>query len=854
MKRITLLFCFFFIQLLLLGQNVDVLTWAGSNSLLNDEGNAIAHDANNNVYVVGRFGGTLNFNGSSTTLTASPLFNNNAFIAKYDANGNLLWARRAGGGDDTQAWGVAVSSNAVYITGYFRGTINFNTPSAPGSNEITSASGSDYDPFLAKYDLNGNFQWARRAGNTQNETPFSKVAVRGSDVYWLGTFRGTANFNTPSAPGSNELTSAGGDDIFVAKFNEAGTIQWLRRAGGTSDEIPRGIATGIGGVFVVGDFYGSMNVNGSNTISVSNAGGCSSSCTDGFLFRLDFSGGVQWARRMGGGLADRAYDVKADESGNVYVTGAFVDVANFNTPDASGSNELTSAGDWDIFVAVYDSNSGNYQVGRRAGGTSTDMGQGLALGNNGKVFVTGFFSSATANFNTPSAPGSNEISNSTNSGSSDFFVASFTHVNSSTMGFNWARSGGSIGGEEGRAITYSTGNERIWATGYYNGIATFGGQSTAPATLRDIFLVRYNECPNVTFNTGTVPTSSLVVGTPTSFFVNTNAFASPTYSISPALPTGLSLNASTGEISGTPLQTTSSITYTITAAQGNCQGSQTISLAVECPAFNYTPSTLPNATLGIAYNQTVQANSPNGLTYNQYTLDLSVGRLPDGLSLNTSTGTISGTPTEAGTFNLKILATSNSHPCGDAILYTFTVNCPTSVTFTPATLANGNVGTPYSVTISSSLGAGATYSISPALPAGLSLNASTGEISGTPTVTSPLTTYTVTATRASGAPGTIACTATQNYTFEIGAALAINEMISKNIQVYPNPSNNYITLSTQDRNIQIQSVEILNTQGQAVIRETDASSLNISALPVGMYLLRIKTQSGDIALKKIIKE
>lgn len=120
MKKINFfVFLFLFQVLFAFGQNLDVLTWAGSSNVGNEEGNAIAHDANNNVYVVGRFIGTLNFNGSSITVTASPNFNNNIFVAKYDANGNLLWAKRAGGGDDAQPWGVAVSSDAVYVTGYF---------------------------------------------------------------------------------------------------------------------------------------------------------------------------------------------------------------------------------------------------------------------------------------------------------------------------------------------------------------------------------------------------------------------------------------------------------------------------------------------------------------------------------------------------------------------------------------------------------------------------------------------------------------------------------------------------------------------------------------------------------------
>jgi len=859
MKKIVLLLHFLLLQVILYGQNLDLLTKAGGTGISNEEGTAIAHDANNNVYVVGRFLNTMTFEGSTITVSGASMFDNNVYIAKYDANGVLQWARRAGGagGSDAQAFGVAVSANAVYVSGYFQGTINFNTPSATGSNEITSAGGlaGGNDAFLAKYDLNGNFQWARRAGSTASEASLSKVAVRGTDVYWLGTFLGTANFNTPSATGSNELTSAGGRDIFIAKYNDAGALQWLRRAGGIFDDFPRAIATGIGGVFVGGEFYDSMNVNGSNTINADDSAGCSSSCTDGFLFKLDFSGGVQWARRMGGGFSDSVYDVKADEFENVYLTGAFNGTANFNTPTASGSNELSSAGDWDIFVAAYDGVTGLYQKGARAGGSGEDMGRGITIGLNGRIYITGYFRSATANFNTPSATGSNEITNTNNNVASDCFVASFNY--GSAMSFNWAQKGGSTADDQGWSITYATGSQRIWATGYFNSTATFSGQDVTSNGLRDMFLVRYNECPNVTFNTSSIPTSSLLIGSSVSFFVDAIGFnTASTYSISPALPAGLSLNTSTAQISGTPTQTTSNISYTITATSGACQASHTFTMQVECPVFNYTPATLPNATFGTAYSQTVQATSPNGLTYDQYNLDLSVGRLPNGLSLNTTSGQISGTPTEAGTFNLKILVGSNAHPCGDAILYTFVVNCPTNITFTPTTLPNGNVGSPYSATISSSLGAGTTYAISPALPAGLSLNASTGEISGTPTATSPATTYTITATNGTGAPNTIACTATQTYTFEIGSALAISELLSSAIQVYPNPFNSYVEMNTQDSNIQIQSVEILNTQGQIVanIKEIANKSISTSLLPAGMYLLKIKTKSGEIALKKIVKE
>lgn len=129
------------------------------------------------------------------------------------------WARRAGGTGADQANGIAVSGSDVYITGSSAvGTSNFNTPSATGSNEITII-GSFSDIFLAKYDNTGAFQWAWRAGGTSGDAGIG-VAVSGTEVYTTGYFLGTANFNNPTATGSNELSTVStlGGDAFLARY------------------------------------------------------------------------------------------------------------------------------------------------------------------------------------------------------------------------------------------------------------------------------------------------------------------------------------------------------------------------------------------------------------------------------------------------------------------------------------------------------------------------------------------------------------------------------------------------------------------------------------------------------------
>ena len=172
------------------------------------------------VYITGTCANlTANFNTPSATgsneITSA---GQDIFLAKYNSSGIFQWAKRAGGTSNDVAYGVVVSGSDVYITGYFQGTANFNTPSATGSNEITSA--GSLDIFLAKYDNTGSFQWAKRAGavGTSNDAAYG-VAVSGSDVYITGGFRGTANFNTPSATGSNELTTVGTfGDVFLARY------------------------------------------------------------------------------------------------------------------------------------------------------------------------------------------------------------------------------------------------------------------------------------------------------------------------------------------------------------------------------------------------------------------------------------------------------------------------------------------------------------------------------------------------------------------------------------------------------------------------------------------------------------
>jgi uncharacterized protein YhjY with autotransporter beta-barrel domain len=231
-----------------------------------------------------------------------------------------------------------------------------------------------------------------------------------------------------------------------------------------------------------------------------------------------------------------------------------------------------------------------------------------------------------------------------------------------------------------------------------------------------------------------------------------------------ALPTGLSLNAGSGAITGTPSGSgVSNFTIQAMDTVGNI-GSRAYAVNIGTSALIVSPASLPNGSQSIAYSQTVTASGGTGT----YTFAVISGALPSGLSLNGSTGAITGTPSGSGLSNFTIRATDGNGNTGSRV---YAVNIgTTTLTVNAATLPNASQGTAYSQTMTASGGSGPYQLalISGALPAGLSFNAGTGAITGTPTGTGA-STFVIQATDINGNIGS------RSYTINVGGnSLTIN--------------------------------------------------------------------------------
>ena len=439
-----------------------------------DVGNACATDANGNLYVVGFFNGTAIF-GTNALLSAGL---NDLFIAKYNNAGSLLWVRRAGGPGFDTANAIAVDAQGnSYVTGAFEGTAGFGTNSLVNLDAISFT-----DIFVTKLDADGNFVWARSTGARGISDAGHAIALDSAGNVLVAGRSGQTTF------GGNAVIGTG--RIFLAKFDNAGTALWARAAGlaGSGGVLDAATGVGVDGtgrIHLAGNFEGPQATFGTATLT--NRG-----LSDGFLAVFDSNGLAQRVVQIGGSGSDRVNAVAVDAAGNASVGGHFSGTLTLGAVGAliPADVGLTSTGQSDGFVAQFDS-SGALAWANRSGGSGPDSVRGLALGPNGTVHVTGYFSGSAAF-------GTNTLASS--GATLDIFAARYTSTGQ--LSFAQQSGGSDLSGDYGNAIAVDpTGNSFV--TGQFSGGATLGTGETASNGDGDVFLTRFNAPqeapPQVTF-------------------------------------------------------------------------------------------------------------------------------------------------------------------------------------------------------------------------------------------------------------------------------------------------------------------------------------------------------------------
>ncbi len=352
----------------------------------NQSGQSIATDSSGNVLVTGEVAGSADFGGGSLTSAGAE----DIFVAKLDPDGNHLWSKIFGSASPNQM-GVGIAADSagnVLVTGHFLGSANFG-----GAASISSD--GQQDVFVAKLTSVGDHVWSQSFGDAGAQFGSSVAVDALGNVLLTGSFYSTIWF------GGATLTSAGDDDIFLAKLDAAGNHLFSQRFGSVGSQSGQDVKVdSSGSVLLTGTFYGAVDFGG---------GVLTSTSSDVFGAKFDATGNHLWSKRFGDNGEQYGGGVATDPAGDLLLTGHFQGAMDF------GGGALTSAGDNDIFVAKLDS-AGNHLFSKRFGSTANDAGASIAVTNAGAAVVTGRFQ-GTVDFGSASL---------TSSGASDVFVTKLT--------------------------------------------------------------------------------------------------------------------------------------------------------------------------------------------------------------------------------------------------------------------------------------------------------------------------------------------------------------------------------------------------------------------------------------------
>lgn len=495
MYKLLIIFILIIGQIICSEQTIENLIFTGDAN--NDIGYKIIVDESGNFYVTGSFEGTVDFDPSGGVSNKTSNGSTDIFIVKYNSNGDLVWIQSIGGGNGDEPTDLDFDLNGdLILTGYFNGIVDFD-PTAGVSNETATNNGG----FFAKYDdSDGSLIWVSSIGSSQNDEVSAMDIDANGNIYITGFMGDDAEFDP--GVGSTVLTSGGGRDTYIAKYDNNGDLLWANMMGGVSQEKGDDIKLDSeGNVYISGNYLDDFDIDpGVGTTTLSHT-----ASSDIYLAKFDNSGNFVWAKTLSdaGSVSVAALDFDDDE--NIYLTGEFYNTVDFD-PSASVNNKISS-GNSDIYILKLD-NSGNFIWVNTFGNTGNDIPSELYYDGNGSIYIAGQFT-GTVDFD-PSADVNQLMSN----GGVDGLIARYNTDGEykDAIGF------GNFGNENAYAIV-SDDDRTIYITGAYVSTVDFDpGAGTTNASSNggfEYFAVVYSQIlePIVTTNSiSSLSTNSVTSG------------------------------------------------------------------------------------------------------------------------------------------------------------------------------------------------------------------------------------------------------------------------------------------------------------------------------------------------------
>ena len=599
-------------------------------------------DAPGNVYITGGFYGTMDFDpGPGTqTLTAS---GRDAFFAKYNSSGNYIWAKQLQGTNTSDfSYNILLdASGNVYICGFYTATntvIDFDP--GPGTQTLAATSGSQ-SMFMAKYDNNGNYVWAKNMNAGSFLRPQGMHLDAAGNIYLCGTFGDNTTVDFDPGPGVQNLTTSD-YDLFYAKYDNNGNYIWAKSIGGTGiNDLGNAIRTDVAGnIYMTGYFSATVDFDpGPGTQTLTSIGN-----RQPFLAKYDGNGNYIWANglMLAPGDNGTGVDLELTANGDVIIAGWIMGTVDFDP--GPGTQTLAPYGGPDVYIARYTAN-GNYVWAKLLGGTGFDEIIHIKLDANDNIYAAGSFE-ATLDFDP--GPGTSTV---TSNGLSDAFFAKYDNNGN----YIWSTAFGGSGDDKGYSIK-SDAAANVHVVGSYSLTVDFDpGPGTQAATSNgalDIFLGKYScALPALGAVSGV---NQLCANAGANIYSVAAVPGATAYSW--GLPVGWTGTSTTNTINATP---GSSGQFSISASN-LCGISPAQTLSVTVNALPVITASTSNTQLCIGESATLTAGGGNTYTWNPGGAGTSIIISPTVNTTYTVTGTDANTCQNFTMFTQNVINCSST--------------------------------------------------------------------------------------------------------------------------------------------------------------------------------------------------
>jgi len=363
---------------------IQVATWVEFGNI------EIKVDKDNNVYLASELRAPADFDPGPGVHILTPIGGWDAFVAKYDPNGNLVWAKQFGGPGDTVPRSDVLEidgNNNVIVCGNFNNTVDFD----PGPNTFNITSTAHIQSFIVKLNSSGELIWALQFGNSPVVYSGSNIADvkcdRQGNIYLVGNFSGVCDFDP--GPGNYTLQGPSFSEGYISKLDASGQFVWAKRIGNTTNDY-HDIARSWGidldndnNVYTVGHFTGTFDFDpGPNSHLIT------SSHYDWYVLKLNGQGDLVWVAIMGGSDLDAGYDVATDNAGSVYTVGNIGPVADMDP--GPGIYPITTIGQYGAAVLTKLNSNGGFVYATPFDGTGACYIKRVVVDNSKNIYFTGY--------------------------------------------------------------------------------------------------------------------------------------------------------------------------------------------------------------------------------------------------------------------------------------------------------------------------------------------------------------------------------------------------------------------------------------------------------------------------------